>query len=41
MEKNHIDLTTMLVVTNGSGYQLEIAKPGVVKTGDPVIRVTR
>ena len=41
MEKNHIDLTTMLVVTNGGGYQLEIAKPGVVKTGDPVIRVTR
>lgn len=41
MEKNHIDLTTMLVVTNGGGYQLEIAKTGVVKTGDPVIRVTR
>ena len=41
MEQKQIDLTTMIVVTNSSEFQLEIAAPGPVRLGDPVIRAER
>ena len=41
MEQKQIDLTTMIVVTISSEVQLEIAAPGPVRLGDPVIRAER
>lgn len=41
MEQKQIDLTTMIVVTNSSEFRLEIAAPGPVRLGDPVIRAER